>query len=96
MNVIKDCRKRLGLNQHDFASLIGVHAMSISVWENSGKPPVLTAERLCRLIMKRKFLPRPDQVEGWLRIEGGQVALERLIDGARDRGREVPNDQVHN
>ena len=91
MNVIGDCRKRLGLIQADYGALIGVNGMTVSKWERSGKPPALTAERISRLLLKLRKYPRPDQLKEWIRIEGGQVALEKLIGGsrtARDPGRD--------
>jgi len=84
MNVVKECRKRLGLSQGDFANLIGVHSVSISKWETgAAKAPAGAHERICRLILKGNSFPRAGQLKDWIRQEGGQAALNRLIKGGQ-------------
>jgi DNA-binding XRE family transcriptional regulator len=78
LNIVKETRKRLGQTQVDFASLIGVHSLSIIRWE-AGRPAVTSADRICRLILKRRRLPQADRLKGWIRSEGGQAALEKLF-----------------
>lgn len=79
MKIIKITRKRLGLSQSDFAQLIGVHLNSVSEWERGDKAPSTAAERICRLILKRRRLPQADRLKQTIRSEGGQAALEKLF-----------------
>jgi DNA-binding XRE family transcriptional regulator len=85
LNIIKTTRERLGLNQKDFGLLVGAHSDTISDWENSPKPPALSVERICRILLKRRRLPRPAVLVDWIRVDGGQVALERVVDQTAKR-----------
>lgn len=47
-------RKRMGLNQEQFAQLLGVHKLTVSRWERGeAKPSLLAQRQLNRLVNKK-------------------------------------------
>ena len=47
---IKQLRKRLGLTQQAFASLLGISFVSVNKWENSGSSPTGLSAVLLQLL----------------------------------------------
>lgn len=68
---------------------MGTGPNQVSVWERSPKPPSTAIQRICRLLLKLRTYQRPNQLKECIRIEGGQIALEKLILGSRAAARDL-------
>ena len=54
-------RKKLGLNQSEFAALFGVHSVTVSRWENGARTPTPEIEAAIKrkaAEIKRPYRPR--------------------------------------
>lgn len=50
---VRRLRKRLGLTQSRFADLVGVHKVTVAVWEAGTKGMSATTDRLLRIIARQ-------------------------------------------
>lgn len=50
---VRKLRKRLGLTQSKFAALVGVHKITVAVWEAGTKGMSTTTDRLLRILAQR-------------------------------------------
>lgn len=74
---IREFREELGLNQTQFASLLGVDVRSVTRWEGGTSSPTGSAEAILSGL-KEKLRKDPDTLTEVLAIVGGAVAVGGL------------------
>lgn len=97
MNIIKELRRKAGLQQQELAAMVGVSAPTVSEWEHNKKDP--TGERLKKLaeifgvdelviLGVHTTTPSPDDCDAWairdkLRADPELRVLFDAADGAK-------------
>jgi DNA-binding transcriptional regulator YiaG len=75
LDQVRRLRRRLGFTQTRFAALIGVHPITVAVWEGGGKLMTATTDRLLRILAQQgpeALGPKPRRRLGSTRRRRGE------------------------